>query len=116
MRAYLVVAACLLLFGCAKNEPVAEKLPEKSTTSEAEPVKQYDLRGEVVSLEEQGRIAKIKHEQIADWMGPMTMEFPVKEEADFAKLKAGQPIHAKVNVQGFSFWVSGVEGSTAPAK
>ncbi|MEI9812253.1 MAG: copper-binding protein [Acidobacteriota bacterium] len=89
MRFYLVVAACVLtLAGCSKSEPIAEKVKELKSTEAA---KQYDLHGEVLRVDPHGQIATIKHEAIGDWMGAMTMDFPVKDEADFAKLKPVRP-------------------------
>jgi Cu/Ag efflux protein CusF len=112
-----VVVGLLVLSGCSRSEPVAETLPAhdaepyKADKDTAEPLKQYPLNGEVVRVDTEAQVATIKHEQIGDWMGPMTMEFPVKDPADFAKLTAGKPVHATVNVQGFSYWVSGVQAT-----
>ena len=86
----------LMLAGCAKE---AEK---------PEPVKQYALHGEVLELESKDKLAKIKHEKIGDWMGAMTMEFPVKDEKEFADLKVGEKIDATVNVQGLNYWVADI--------
>ena len=108
MRASLVAAVCLIaLTGCVKNDPMPERLAEKR--EDAAPAKQYDLRGEVISVDADDRIAKIKHDEIVGWMGAMTMDFPVKDDADLAKLKPGKQIRAKVNVQDLSYWLSGIE-------
>lgn len=116
MRLSLVLAACLLtLTACSKSEPVAEK-QLKSTTSETEPLKKYELRGEVARVDAKDKIATIKHEAIGDWMGPMTMDFPVKNDADLAKLAPGQPVNATVYVQGFEYWVGDVKSPSTPAK
>ncbi|MFM2126017.1 MAG: hypothetical protein RL328_2468, partial [Acidobacteriota bacterium] len=72
---------------------------------------------EVKSLDTENKTVKIKHEQIGDWMGAMTMEFPVKDSADFGKLKEGQPVNATVYVQGLNYWVANVqEPAEAPKK
>jgi len=40
----------------------------------------------------------------------MTMDFPVKSEADFAKLAPGKSVEATVNVKdGIEYWVSDVK-------
>ena len=118
MRLSLVLAACFLaLTGCSKSEPVAEK--QLKTTTSSEPVKKYELHGEVSRLDTKDKIATIKHQAIGDWMGAMTMDFPVKDDADFAKLTTGKPVEATVYVQGFNYWVadvkSGPQTSPAPA-
>jgi Cu/Ag efflux protein CusF len=108
----LLIASLLLLGGCATNEPVAEK-SLKST----EPLKSYPLKGEITRLDVENKIATIKHEQIGDWMGPMTMDFPVRDAAEFGKLSEGKPVEGTVFVQGFDYWVGEVkDGSANPAK
>jgi Cu/Ag efflux protein CusF len=48
-------------------------------------------------------------------MEAMTMEFPVKDQAEFDKLRAGETINATVFVQGNSYWVADVHEESAPA-
>ncbi len=113
MRLFLVVAASLLaLTACTKSEPVAEK-QLKSTSSE--PVKKYELHGVVSRVDPKDKIATIKHGAIGDWMGAMTMDFPVKDDADFAKLEPGKQVDATVYVQGLNYWVGDVKPETTPA-
>jgi Cu/Ag efflux protein CusF len=107
LRAALV-ALVLTLGGCAKTELVAEKKPDLKAASD-EPVKQYPLNGEVARLDTEYKIATIKHQAIGDWMGAMTMDFPVKDDADFAKLAPGKPVQATVFVQGANYWVGEVK-------
>lgn len=105
-----MAAVVLALTACSKSEPVAEKIPSRVETSgNEEAAKQYDMRGEVIRLDPQGKIATIKHLPIGDWMGAMTMDFPVKDDAEFAKLKPGQQVRAKVYVQELSYWLDDVE-------
>jgi protein SCO1/2 len=58
--------------------------------------KRFKLVGEVVRLNEKNKTALIKHEKIEGWMDAMTMEFPVKADAEWAKLKPGVRITATV--------------------
>jgi Cu/Ag efflux protein CusF len=106
LRAALA-ALLLILAGCAKSEPIAEKKESKAAVDE--PLKTYALTGEITRLDEPNKIATIKHEAIGDWMGPMTMDFPVQDPADFAKLAPGKPVRATVFVQGFNYWVGEVK-------
>ncbi len=116
MRAHAVLAVLLLtVVGRSKSEPVTEKIAKSDKPESAEPLKKYDLTGEVARLDADNKIATIKHQAIGDWMGAMTMDFPVKDAADFAKLAPGKPVSATVFVQGFDYWVGEVkEGSSAP--
>ena len=54
------------------------------------PVKQYPMHGEVLRLDSQGKIAAIKAGKIDGWMEAMTMEYPVKDQAEFDKLHTGE--------------------------
>ena len=99
----------VLLAGCQQTAPVAKE------EAKDEPVKQYALHGEVLRLDTQGKIAAIKHEKIGDWMEAMTMEFPVKEQPEFDKLRAGEKINATVFVQGNSYWVGQIQEDSVPA-
>jgi protein SCO1 len=70
------------------------------------PIKQYRLKGKVVRLVPEHRLAAIQHEEIKGWMEAMTMEFPVRDGSEFAKLKLGLEIEATVNVQDIDYWLS----------
>ena len=89
------LVAVLFCFACRKAPP-SEKV--------------YALRGFIVSLDQQTRTATIKHEKIGDWMDAMTMEFPVRNPAEFAKLRAGEKITATVHTRPdtFEYWISDI--------
>ena len=96
-RRCAIVLLPLLLSACGG--------PEKKSN---EPIKQYEMRGEVVRLSPGNQTAVIKHEKIGDWMEAMTMEFPVRDAAEFARLGEGKRVRATVNVQGFDYWLTGI--------
>ena len=75
-----------------------------------ETVKFYPLRGTVKALQSADRIAVIQHETIPGFMESMTMEFPIKDPGEFAKLAVGQSIRATVCQQsrGLDFWLQGI--------
>jgi len=110
MRTCLAISLFLSLAGCQKTTPTAVKEEAKD-----EPVKQYTMHGEVLRLDADGKIAAIKAGKIGDWMEAMTMEYPVKDKAEFDKLHTGDKINATVYVQGNSYWVGGIQEDTAPA-
>ncbi|MEO8096849.1 MAG: copper-binding protein [Acidobacteriota bacterium] len=112
MRCFSVVVFCLTLAGCSTAPaPSSEKA---ATEVKQDELKKYDLHGEVLRLDKEGKTVVVKHQAIGDWMGAMTMEFPVKDPADFAKLQEGKPVEATVFVQGASYWVGDVK--TEPAQ
>lgn len=111
MRTCVAVALFVLLAGC-------QQAPVKTTAKEegkGETVRRYAMHGEVLRLDTQGKIASIKAGKIDGWMEAMTMEYPVKDQADFDKLRAGEKIDATVFVQGDSYWVGEIHEDAAPA-
>ena len=90
----------LALAGCQRNPA-------------PKPVAEYQMRGEVVSLDPAGQLATVKHGKIEGWMEAMTMEYPVKDPQEFGKLKVGANIQAKVTVQGMDYWISSVNADPA---
>jgi Cu/Ag efflux protein CusF len=111
MRTCAAITLFLLLAAC-QQAPVKEEAKEGAKD---EPVKQYAMHGEVLRLDADGKIAAIKAGKIGDWMEAMTMEYPVKDKAEFDKLHTGDKINATVFVQGNSYWVGGIQEDTAPA-
>jgi Cu/Ag efflux protein CusF len=109
MKYALLCAFLLALTGCV-SQPVAESRTEPKSLKE-EPLRRYELKGVVQRIDPQSNFATIKHDAIGDWMGPMTMDFPVKDPADLAKLKEGSPVDATLFVQGFTYWVGEVKES-----
>ncbi len=92
VRYGLMIGACLWLWGC----------------SHASAIRQYGFHGEVIALNPQEHTATIKHGKIGDWMGAMTMEYPIKNEADWKKLARGEQIDATAFVQDASYYVGDI--------
>ena len=46
---------------------------------------------------------------LRDWMGPMTMEYPMKPDSELTKLQVGDHIEAVVVVQGEKYYVTDVK-------
>jgi protein SCO1 len=74
----------------------------------SEPLRLYRLKGKVIRLVPENRLAAIQHEEIKGWMEAMTMEFPVPDASAFAKLEPGLEIEATVNVRGLDYWLTGI--------
>ncbi|MCW5978211.1 MAG: copper-binding protein [Bryobacteraceae bacterium] len=81
-------------------------------------VREYALRGQVVSVDAAHQTALIKHEKIGEWMEAMTMEFPVRDKNEFSTLRPGQTITATVYVpeEGTEYWIGNVKDDAAPPK
>ena len=97
----LALTAFAALYGCGG---AVESPPEKAEP----PLEVYELRGEVVGLIPADSLAVVKHEDIEGWMKAMTMEFPVKDKAEFEKLSEGTQIEAKVHVRDLEYWLTDI--------
>jgi Cu/Ag efflux protein CusF len=95
-RRSIVLLAAALVLACSARKPETA-------------IKRYTLHGEVMRVEPERKTAVIKHEPIEGWMEAMTMEFPVRDPAQFARLSKGQRIRATVNVQEFEYWLTDIQ-------
>ena len=90
-----LLAAALLFAGCASKPPVDAK--------------RYPMQGVVKSLDARAKSAMIDAGKIGDWMEPMTMEYPIKPDSEFQKLKAGDRIEATVVVADPAYYVTDIK-------
>jgi Cu/Ag efflux protein CusF len=98
-RSWLAIPAALLAACTQKKQPEFEY---------GEPKKRYPVKGVVLRLRPEARIAVIQHEKIEGWMVAMTMDFPVPEPAEFAKLKEKSTIRATVCVNDLFYWITAI--------
>jgi Cu/Ag efflux protein CusF len=73
-----------------------------------EPKQRYALKGVVLRLKPADRVAVVQHEKIEGWMEAMTMEFPVPDAAEYAKLKEGAKIRSTVYVNDLYYWLTSI--------
>ncbi len=71
-------------------------------------IKRYAMEGKVKALDPATKTATIAHGKIGDWMDAMTMEYPVKPDAEFQKLHVGDRIQATVVVNDDKYYVTEV--------
>jgi Cu/Ag efflux protein CusF len=71
--------------------------------------KRYPMEGEVKALDPATKTATIAAGKIGEWMDAMTMEYPVKPDAEFQKLHVGDRIQATVVVSGDQYYVTDVK-------
>ncbi|HEX6805001.1 MAG TPA: copper-binding protein [Terriglobales bacterium] len=79
--------------------------------------KRYHLKGKVVSIDQQGKMANIDAQAIPGFMGAMMMPYPVKPPDALNKLSPGDTIAADVVDGGDSYWLENVvvTGHSPPA-
>lgn len=85
------------------------KVPADQSLDFGEPKNRYALRGEVLRLRPKNRIAVVKHEKIEGWMEPMTMDFPVPDATQYAKLREGATIRATVLTNDAYYWLTEIQ-------
>lgn len=83
----------LMLGGCAQK--AAEK--------------RYPIKGDILALDATAHTATIAAGKIGDWMEAMTMEYPVKPDAEFQKLHVGDRIEATVVVGDPAYYVTEIK-------
>ena len=71
--------------------------------------KRYPMQGEIKALDAASHTATIDAGKIGDWMDAMTMEYPVKPDAEFQKLHVGDKIEATVVVGDPAYYVTEVK-------
>ena len=97
---FVIPLFLLLSFGCSR-------MPDRSV-----PEKKYQIHGVIKRLDAQAQTAMIKHEAIVGWMEAMTMEFPIPDKAEFARLQVGQTIRGTVFVRDFDYHVGDIKIET----
>lgn len=100
----LVAIFALIVISCEEQPVMDEGVPD--ATQEAQQT--YELRGTIVSRDEQANTVTVDHEAIGDWMAAMTMSFPVRG-AEVGDLPAdGETITGTVNVSGTEYWLTDI--------
>ncbi|HUK15055.1 MAG TPA: copper-binding protein [Bryobacteraceae bacterium] len=70
--------------------------------------RRYPMEGTVKALDPTAKTATIDAGKIDDWMEAMTMEYAVRPDSEFAKLKVGDRIKATVVVEDVKYYVTDV--------
>ncbi len=108
--------ACLLLvvFALGCNSAPA---PEPEAAAPAAEAHRYKLHGKVLQLRAgETNAAVIEHQEIVGFMDAMTMTFPVKDPAEFAKLHENDYINADVVSNDDEFYIENIEVVDPPAE
>jgi Cu/Ag efflux protein CusF len=70
--------------------------------------KTYPMQGEIKALNAGSKSATIAAGKIEGWMEAMTMDYPVKPDAEFQKLHVGDRIEAKLVVEEEKYYLTEV--------
>jgi Cu/Ag efflux protein CusF len=109
-----LIAAAIICIGCSSSTPEsAASTPAAASgaSGSVAAIRRYPMHGKVVAVNAD-KTVRIDAGPIGDWMGAMTMDYAVKDDADRAKLTPGTTFDATVFVNGDDNWV----GEVKPAK
>lgn len=105
--AVIAIVAALLMVSSACNR--AQKQAESAPSSvQASTAKRYHMKGKVVSVDKESKMAIIDGEAIPGFMDAMTMPYLVKPESELEKLAPGDQITADVVVQDDRGWLENI--------
>jgi Cu/Ag efflux protein CusF len=114
-KIYILLVASALLIGCS-SAPTTESKDTAATSASGAAgasgpvaIKTYPMHGKIVTVTPAEKSARIDAGPIGDWMGAMTMNYTIKDDAGLAKLKPGMTFDATVYVQGDDFWVADIK-------
>lgn len=92
--------------------------PDTAQSSSARPagtnLQTYPAAGVIISLQPDGKTAKIKHEKIPGYMDAMTMDFEVRDTNELRGLSAGDAVSFRMLVTDKDGWIDQVK-KLAPA-
>lgn len=81
----IAFAFCLSVSACGRKA---------SAPAQSGETKRYEFKGKVVEIDQEKKRLKVDHEEIKDFMAPMTMWFAVKDDANFSKVQVGDQLTA----------------------
>jgi len=100
----LLAAWLACLQGCTRR-PDASAVPPQT----------YDVQGQIREVEPDARRMVIRHEEIKDYMGAMTMPFRLGPEVQASEWKTGDTIRFRLCVTEEESWIENLELIARPA-
>jgi protein SCO1/2 len=107
MRYFLMILFSVLVFSSCQKSPTQQQ----NTSADA---KRYTLRGRVVAVDKAHKKASIAHEEVENYMPPMTMDFPIKDDWVFDELSKDADIRGDLVVDKDGFWLENLAIVAAP--
>jgi protein SCO1/2 len=104
-RPWLAFAIVLIGSACGPASPPPASAPDFTTRPGA---RRFPLAGRVVSVDRSTRQVTLAHDRVDGFMEAMTMPFLVRDEADLARLQAGDAVTATLVVDGARSWIEAV--------
>ncbi|HMJ89182.1 MAG TPA: SCO family protein [Candidatus Acidoferrum sp.] len=86
-----------------------QRQSRKADAATAGSPERYQVRGEVRSVDLEGKSVRIKHEEIPDYMAAMTMPFDVRDTSLLRGLKAGDVVGFELAVTKEDSWIASIQ-------
>lgn len=96
---FIIIFLSVFLSAC-------EKQAAKNEASQD--AKRYDLTGKVIAVDKPKKEITVAHDEVKDYMPPMTMVFKVKEDWAIDVLNAGDMISASLVVDKDTYWLESI--------
>lgn len=91
------------------------KKPPTQNQNASSEAKIYKLKGKVISVDKAAKKAEIAHEEIVDFMKPMTMKFSIKDDWVWDELTPGADVRADLVVEpNGDYWLENLGISALP--
>lgn len=101
----LLLIAIAASVACNKSSPQPTVTVPPQVTAKA---KHYQLKGKVVSIDKQAKMANIDGDAVPGFMDAMTMPYPIKPEGALDKLQPGDLITGDIVVEDDNSWLENV--------
>jgi protein SCO1/2 len=110
MKAKTILTLVFVLTICAILSAVAVcRHFRGNNVAVGSPARMFQVHGTVRGVDVSNRTIRIAHDEIPNYMPPMTMPFAVREAAALAGVSAGDEVQFQLNVTDKDSWVSHVE-------
>lgn len=111
----LLAALALVLTGCGEPPSTVPKPTAQAISNSAPATRTFAVKGVVKELHPGKLTAKIKHEEIPDYMPAMTMNLATRDAQELAGLAPDDEIVFRLNVTAEEHWIDQVR-KVAPAE
>lgn len=106
----IALAAALTFVGCSSPQPSEAPNAAAGASGATAAIRHFPVHAKVLSVDTAAKKARLDAGPIGDWMGAMTMNYPIKDDAGLAQLKEGVELDATVNVTpDDDFWLTDIK-------
>ena len=98
-------ASLLLWLGACGSQPAPEETASEPAAGGPE---RHALHGRVISVDRQANSLVVDHDEIPNFMGAMTMPYPVRDAGELENVDAGDEVNAEVVVDDSGMYLENI--------